>query len=164
MITKVENQLWDEILHLGYKNIEKKEFWLKLMKTGLINKCNSQELVDYVIRKEKHKEKQIIRKLKKEQRRYSKRKILDINNCSLESFNKLPGINIAIAKRLIKYRTDNSFNSVEHFWNIVNVKSHIREQIEAKYIIKIKNKRKFLSEKYDSFYVLKAVERIVDII
>lgn len=60
----------------------------------------------------------------------STREIVDINNASEEEIAKLPGINIVLAKKIIKYRElNNGFRSVVELFNTMNIKTPIRARL-----------------------------------
>ncbi|MCM1004623.1 MAG: helix-hairpin-helix domain-containing protein [Candidatus Gastranaerophilales bacterium] len=65
---------------------------------------------------------------------------IDINNCSELELTSLPGINIALAKRIIKQRNViKGFKNKVDFLEFLNIKPHLTEQIKSN--IKIKKRR-----------------------
>ena len=80
--------------------------------------------------------------------------LLDINNASEAEITELPGINIVIAKKIVKERTENgAFKSKQDFFSRINMKSHFAQKIEGLICIKeikVANKQR------------KNTERIVD--
>ena len=94
----------------------------------------------------------------------NRRKILDINNCTIKQLNALPGITLIIAKKLIKYREDNEgFNTVADFWNIAGLSFHQRIEIEKLAVLKAKKAKKIKSAKIFINTIEMLCERIVDI-
>lgn len=71
---------------------------------------------------------------------------IDINNADEKTLTKLPGINIAIAKKIIKKRIEiGEFKDIEEFIKFIKVKSHFEKQIRNQiYISKKKGIKKFL--------------------
>ena len=58
------------------------------------------------------------------------KKLLDINSATLEELVELPGINIAMSKRIIKYREENNgFNSKKEFYEYLKIKEHFQRQL-----------------------------------
>ena len=56
--------------------------------------------------------------------------IVDVNNCSEKALVDLPGINVRTAKKLIAFRDKHgSFDDVDHFLEVANVKPHLYEDV-----------------------------------
>ena len=56
---------------------------------------------------------------------------VDINNASEIELTELPGISIVLAKKIIKRREEiNGFKSLNEFFNFVNLKEHMQEQLK----------------------------------
>lgn len=65
---------------------------------------------------------------------------VDINNCSEIELTELPGINIIMAKKIIKRRDEiKGFKNKNDFFSFINVKDHIKTQLTDKIVI---NKKK----------------------
>lgn len=63
--------------------------------------------------------------------------LLDINNASEAEITELPGINIVIAKKIVKERTENgAFKNKQDFFERINIKSHFAQKIEGLICIK----------------------------
>lgn len=63
--------------------------------------------------------------------------LLDINNASEAEITELPGINIVIAKKIVKERTEKgAFKSKQDFFERINMKSHFAEKIQDLICIK----------------------------
>lgn len=92
----------------------------------------------------------------------NRRRILDVNNCTTEQFDSLPGVTFIIAKKLVKYRSENNgFNSVADFWNVSGLSMRQRIIIEKTTVIKAKRlKHKSMQS---NNIILRAIERIVDL-
>ena len=70
---------------------------------------------------------------------------IDINNAQLEELTKLPGINIALAKKIIKKREEiEGFKNTEEFFSFINVKTHFEEQIKQRIFVNPKKKKRKL--------------------
>jgi len=81
---------------------------------------------------------------------------IDINNADEKTLTKLPGINIAIAKKIIKKRIEiGEFKDIEEFIKFIKVKSHFEKQIRNQIYISTKKGIKKFSPKFQ--------ERNVDI-
>lgn len=62
---------------------------------------------------------------------------LDINNCSEVELTELPGISIVVAKKIVKKRLElGGFKSIEEFFLFVNLKQHLKKQIEGRICVK----------------------------
>lgn len=80
--------------------------------------------------------------------------LLDINNASEAEITELPGINIVIAKKIVKERNENGpYSSKKDFFNRINMKANFASRIETLICIKEMNVK---VEKH------KNTERIVD--
>jgi len=119
--TKRRNDIdyyWDIILvnfdnRIMYDNLSE-----KLINSKICNKFN----VD------------IIEKTKKKKQKSIK---IDINNCSEYMLTKLAGINIIIAKRILKKREEaKGFKTKEEFYNFVQLKPHLVKNIDKQIEIK----------------------------
>jgi len=119
--TKRRNDIdyyWDIILvnfdgRIMYDNLSE-----KLINSKICNKFN----VD------------IIEKIKKKKQKSVK---IDINNCSEYMLTKLAGINIIIAKRILKKREEaKGFKTKEEFYNFVQLKPHLVKNIDKQIEIK----------------------------
>ena len=78
------------------------------------------------------------------------RNFIDINNASLEEISSLPGINIILAKRIVKYRNENGgFKTKEELYNEFKIKSHFQKQLNKIIVIgNISSK----SQKFDELW------------
>ncbi|MBR1753858.1 helix-hairpin-helix domain-containing protein [bacterium] len=57
---------------------------------------------------------------------------VNINQASEQELAKLPGINIVIAKRIVKYRDlHNGFKTKQEFYDEIKLKPHFKEQIDS---------------------------------
>ena len=93
----------------------------------------------------------------------NKRKVFDVNNCSLEQLSALPGITLIIAKKLVKYRNDNNgFKTVADFWSHSGLNIRQRVIIEKEVVIKAKKVKTRYIQKFTNI-IQKTIERIVDI-
>jgi DNA uptake protein ComE-like DNA-binding protein len=73
---------------------------------------------------------------------------VDINNCSEIELTELPGINIIMAKKIIKRRDEiKGFKNLDEFFAYVNVKAHIKTQLADKIVIN-KKKGSLKQERY----------------
>lgn len=67
-----------------------------------------------------------------ELRKYTEGEKLNVNLASADELNKLPGINVVLAKRILKYReTNNGFKSVDEFYNEMKIKPHFRKRLNS---------------------------------
>ena len=65
--------------------------------------------------------------------------MVDINNCSISEITALAGINIALAKRIVKKREDiDGFKNIDEFIEFINLKPHFERQIRPRILIKQK--------------------------
>lgn len=61
---------------------------------------------------------------------------VDINNCSEIELTELPGINIIMAKKIIKKREDiKGFKNINQFFEFLNIKPHFKEQLVNKIVV-----------------------------
>ena len=68
---------------------------------------------------------------------------VDINNCSEMELTELPGINIIMAKKVVKQRDEiNGFKSAEELYQFLNLKPHIQSQLADRILINKKKKIK----------------------
>jgi len=138
--TKKRNDIdlyWDIILSKFSNKISYADLVQKVVNANICDKFNVN--IDEKIKKEK------IQKFNK----------IDINNCSTIRLTELAGINIAVAKRIVKQREEiGGFKSLNDFYRYVQMKPHQKQLSEKKIIVK---KMKILKPlKINS-------ERIVDI-
>lgn len=81
--------------------------------------------------------------------------LIDVNNCSEAEMTALPGINVILAKKIIKFREEErAFKSVEDFLKTMKIKPHFAVQLEGKVCCNKINMRKVKRAKS---------ERIIDI-
>lgn len=81
---------------------------------------------------------------------------IDINKATEYELRNLPGINIALAKRIIDYRTkNNGFKNKNEFFELIKLKQHFVEQLKNK--ITIKRYSKIVTAFHNA-------ERVVDIL
>lgn len=67
-----------------------------------------------------------------ELRKYTEGEKLNVNLASADELNKLPGINVVLAKRILKYReTNNAFKSIDEFYNEMKIKPHFRKRLNS---------------------------------
>lgn len=65
---------------------------------------------------------------------------VDINNCSEMELTELPGINVILAKKIVKRREEiKGFKSTKEFYEFTKLKPHFQEQLNDR--IEIKKKR-----------------------
>ncbi len=78
------------------------------------------------------------------------RNFIDINNAGLKEISSLPGINIIMAKRIIKYRAEEGgFKTKEEFYDKFKIKPHFQNQLNEIILIgNISNK----SQKFDELW------------
>lgn len=83
-------------------------------------------------------------------------KIVDINSADEKEIAKLPGINIIMAKRIIKYRElHDGFKSAEEFYKEFKIKPHFQKKLEVQICFKKVGKKKKKKKKSPD-------ERIID--
>lgn len=59
------------------------------------------------------------------------KELININTASIEEISKLPGINFAMAKKIVIARGDiGGFESKEEFYNRYNIKPHFQKQLD----------------------------------
>lgn len=82
-------------------------------------------------------------------------KLTDVNNCSEAELTALPGINIIISKKIIRFRDEERpFKNVDDFINVMNIKPHFIKQLRGLITVNPLNQRKFKKAK---------AERIIDL-
>lgn len=70
-------------------------------------------------------------------------KVIDINSASEKEIAKLPGINIILAKRIIKYRElHDGIKSAEEFYKEFKIKPHFQKRLETQICFNKMNKKK----------------------
>ncbi|MBQ9246156.1 helix-hairpin-helix domain-containing protein [bacterium] len=68
-------------------------------------------------------------------------KTVNINTADINELSQLPGINIVMAKRIIKYRKEhNGFDSYGEFYKEFNIKPHFQRQLNKLIYIDFQNK------------------------
>lgn len=81
--------------------------------------------------------------------------LLDVNNASEAEITELPGINIVIAKKIVKERTENgAFKNKQDFFERINMKSHFAQKIEGLICIRkinVSNKERRNTERIVDF-------------
>ncbi len=81
--------------------------------------------------------------------------LTDVNNASEAELTALSGINIVIAKKIIRYRdTVRPFKSVDDFIEVMNIKPHFAEKLKNEICVKKVNMKKVKKAKS---------ERIIDL-
>ena len=80
-------------------------------------------------------------------------KKIDINSATEDEIAKLPGINVVVAKKIIKYRDEkDGFKTIEEFFSVMKIKKHFQDQLKSCVdVLPIKKAKK-----------LKNTERIID--
>lgn len=82
-------------------------------------------------------------------------KKIDLNNASEIELTELPGISIVIAKKIIQKREEiNGFKNLEQFFESINIKPHLQEQLKERIII---------NKKQGSLRIKKTSERSLDL-
>lgn len=91
-------------------------------------------------------------------------KRLDINTCTQDELLQLDGVGVVEVKKIMNFRSDNKFNSVEEFIETLGIKPHLAEKIRPM-LICIEGSNNSSKESNKNRENLKAshVGRIVDV-
>jgi len=72
--------------------------------------------------------------------------LIDVNSCTEADLTALPGVNVVMAKKAVKFREEKgSFASVDEFLAVLAIKPHFAEQIKDKIVaneVEVKKKSK----------------------